>query len=265
MFQLENLIYEYESGKRALDGVTLNIPKGEWWAIVGANGSGKSTLARHLNGLLLAKSGRVLVCGKEVRDYENVQDLRRLVGIVFQNPDNQIVGNSVEDDVAFGLENLGVERTEMRRRITEALKMVGLAGREEVDPSALSGGQKQRLAIAGALAMQPQALILDESTSMLDPVGAAEVLQLLRDLHRQGLTIIMITHDMSEVLQADKVAVMSNGKLMLTATPREVFARSSDLQKWHIELPLITQLGDMLDVPGCLAVQDLLDGLKSKN
>jgi energy-coupling factor transport system ATP-binding protein len=150
----------------------------------------------------------------------------------------------------------------MRRRITEALKMVGLAGREDVDPSALSGGQKQRLAIAGALAMQPQALILDESTSMLDPVGAAEVLQLLRDLHQQGLTIIMITHDMSEVLQADKVAVMSDGKLMLTATPREVFARSSDLQRSHIELPLITQLGDMLDVPGCLNMQDLLDGLK---
>ena len=200
MFRLENLVYEYADGRRALDGVSLQVPKGQWLAVLGANGSGKSTLARHLNGLLQPTAGRVLVAGRPLEEYTDIQQLRRLVGIVFQNPDNQIVGNSVEEDVAFGLENLGLPRPEMRRRIGEALQMVGLAGREKVDPAALSGGQKQRLAIAGALAMQPQALLLDEATSMLDPVGVAEVLEVLRRLHQQGLTIVMITHNMSEVL-----------------------------------------------------------------
>ena len=162
MFRLENLDYEYADGRRALDGVSLQVPKGQWLAVLGANGSGKSTLARHLNGLLQPTAGRVLVAGRPLEEYTDIQQLRRLVGIVFQNPDNQIVGNSVEEDVAFGLENLGLPRPEMRRRIGEALQMVGLAGREKVDPAALSGGQKQRLAIAGALAMQPQALLLDE-------------------------------------------------------------------------------------------------------
>lgn len=275
MFKLEDVSYAYDieaapeqgiqqppNRRQALCGVTLQMKKGEWWAILGANGSGKSTLARHLNGLLPATSGRVEVCGREVRDYAQMQDLRRLVGIVFQNPDNQIVGNSVEEDVAFGLENLGTARPVMRRRISEVLKMVGLSGRETVDPAALSGGQKQRLAIAGALAMQPQALILDEATSMLDPVGQAEVLDLLQKLHGDGLTVVMITHNMSEVLLADKVAVMSEGRLMMTGTPAEIFAKSDELQKWHIELPLITQLGNKLGVAGCTDLAELLQKLE---
>lgn len=264
MFRLEKLSFAYEGGRQALSEVSLHIRAGEWCAIVGANGSGKSTLARHLNGLLQAGSGRVLVAGRAVEDYQNIQELRRLVGIVFQNPDNQIVGNSVEEDVAFGLENLGVPRPEMRRRIGEALELVGLAGKEKLDPSTLSGGQKQRLAIAGALAMQPQALILDEATSMLDPVGAAEVLSVLRGLHRQGLTVIMITHNMSEVLEAEHVVVLHQGRLMLEAEPREVFRHTEELASWHIELPPATELGKMLGEPGCIGLEELIERLRPR-
>lgn len=264
MFRLENLSFTYQGGRRALADVSLHIPQGEWCAVVGANGSGKSTLARHLNGLLQATSGQVLVAGRQVADYTNIQELRRLVGIVFQNPDNQIVGNSVEEDVAFGLENLGVPRPEQRRRISEVLAMVGLAGKEKLDPSTLSGGQKQRLAIAGALAMQPQALILDEATSMLDPVGAAEVLSVLRGLHSQGLTVIMITHNMSEVLEADRVVVLHQGRLMLEAAPKEVFRHIEELERWHIELPPVTMLGKLLDEPGCLTLEELIERLRPR-
>lgn len=264
MFKLEDLCYAYTDGRPALDRVNLQVRPGEWVAVLGANGSGKSTLARHLNGLLRAQSGRVWVAGRLVEDYRNLQDLRRLVGIVFQNPDNQIVGNSVEEDVAFGLENLGVPRAEMRQRIARALQLVGLTGREKVDPSTLSGGQKQRLAIAGALAMQPRALLLDEATSMLDPVGVAEVLQVLRELHKQGLTIIMITHNMSEVLYTDRAVVLAGGQLRLEATPQELFAHTEDLQRWHIELPGITQLGNLLGVPGCLDLAQLFNALSKE-
>lgn len=265
MFRLENLVYEYAGGRRALDGVSLQVPKGQWLAVLGANGSGKSTLARHLNGLLQPTAGCVLVAGRPLEEYTDIQQLRRLVGIVFQNPDNQIVGNSVEEDVAFGLENLGLPRPEMRRRIGEALQMVGLAGREKVDPAALSGGQKQRLAIAGALAMQPQALLLDEATSMLDPVGVAEVLEVLRRLHRQGLTIVMITHNMSEVLFCDQAVVLAEGCVQLPPQPpMELFARTAELARWHIELPPVTQLGLLLGVEGCLSLPQLVEAMKSK-
>lgn len=261
MFNLEEVCYEYSGGRLALDKVNLRVPHGEWLAVLGANGSGKSTLVRHLNGLLRAKSGQVWIDSRPVEEYTNLQELHRLVGIVFQNPDNQIVGNSVEEDVAFGLENLGVPREEMRRRIAWALELVGLSGREKVDPAALSGGQKQRLAIAGALAMQPAALLLDEATSMLDPVGCAEVMQVLQSLHRQGLTIVMITHNMSEVLPADRALVMAEGKLRLAASPQELFTHTEDLARWHIELPAVTQLGNMLGLPGCMSLEQLLDCL----
>ncbi len=244
-----------------MDGVSLEIRPGEWWAVLGANGSGKSTLARHLNGLLLPQEGRVYVAGREVREYDDMRELRRLVGLVFQNPDNQIVGNSVEEDVAFGLENLGVPREEMRRRITEVLGEVGLAGWEQADPAVLSGGQKQRLAIAGALAMRPQALILDEATAMLDPAGAAEVLRLLAELHRQGLTIVMITHNMSEVTAADKAAVLAGGRLEFCGTPQEVFGAGELLRRCHLELPPAAALGEMLGLPGCMDLDALLAAL----
>ena len=266
MFRLENVCYAYNAdGQLALNDVSLQVRPGEWLTVLGANGSGKSTLVRHLNGLLRASSGRVWVAGRLVEDYPNMQELRRLVGIVFQNPDNQIVGNSVEEDVAFGLENLGVPRKEMRERISWALQLVGMAGKEKIDPAALSGGQKQRLAIAGALAMQPKALLLDEATSMLDPVGAAEVLQVLRDLHAQGLTIVMITHNMNEVLPADRAVVMAGGQLQMEAVPQELFAHTEDLARWHIELPAVTQLGNMLGINGCLNLTDLLAGLNRED
>lgn len=267
MFRLENVTFEYQAGVKALSDVSLHIPKGCWAAIIGANGSGKSTLARHLNGLLTATGGRVLVDGVPVEDYANIQQLRRKVGIVFQNPDNQIVGNSVEEDVAFGPENLGVSRPEMRRRITEVLGMVGLSGRETADPNTLSGGQKQRLAIAGALAMQPEALILDEATSMLDPVGVAEVMEVLRRLHAGGMTIVMITHSMAEVAEAELAVVMANGRLKMAASPAEVFRQEESLAKWHIEVPPVTRLGNMLGISGCLNFDELmqrLDGLAGR-
>lgn len=264
MFQIEDLTFTYENGTKALDGVSLHIRRGEWFAVLGANGSGKSTLARHLNGLLLPASGRVLVCGREVCDYADIRELRRLVGLVFQNPDNQIVGNSVEEDVAFGLENLGVPRDEMRRRIDAALAQVGLAGLEQADPATLSGGQKQRLAIAGALAMQPQALILDEATAMLDPAGAAEVLRLLGELHRGGLTIVMITHNMSEAAAADRAAVLSGGRLAFCGTPQEVFAAGDMLAACHLELPPAAALGARLGVPGCMDLAALVDRLQAE-
>lgn len=264
MFKIENLCFAYENGREVLHDVSLDIARGEWLAILGANGSGKSTLARHLNGLLLSAKGQVYVDGREVRDYRQVQELRRLVGIVFQNPDNQIVGNSVEEDTAFGPENLGIPRPEMRERIAEALALVGLQGYEQADPAQLSGGQKQRLAIAGALAMRPQALILDEATSMLDPAGRAEVLAVLRRLHGQEMTIIMITHDMSEVLLADRAVVLLAGRLEFDGTPAEVFARGADLRRCHIELPPITELGERLGLHGCMDMDGLLRRLENQ-
>lgn len=263
IIKIEDLRFGYE-GREVLRGVSLNVARGEWLALLGANGSGKSTLARHLNGLLTASAGRVEVNGREVSEYARVQDLRRLVGIVFQNPDNQIVGNSVEEDTAFGPENLGVPRDEMRRRIARALERCGLAGLEQRDPNELSGGQKQRLAIAGALAVEPQVLILDEATSMLDPVGRAEVLGLLGELHRDGLTIIMITHDMSEVLLADRAVVLLDGGVELAGVPQEIFARGDDLARCHIELPPVTELGNRLGYPGCCDLDELIGRIEGR-
>lgn len=262
IIEIDDLHFAYDDGREVLHGVSVSVARGEWLAVLGANGSGKSTLARHINGLLVPTAGRVTVAGREVRDYEQVQDLRRLVGIVFQNPDNQIVGNSVEEDCAFGPENLGVPRPEMRRRIADALGRCGLTGLEAADPAELSGGQKQRLAIAGALAMEPQVLILDEATSMLDPVGRAEVLGLLGELHEQGLSIVMITHDMSEVLLADRAAVLLNGRLEFAGAPADVFARGDDLARCHIELPPVTELGNRLGHAGCCNLDELIEKIK---
>ncbi len=248
MFKIDNITFAYED-ELALDGISLHIKKGEWWSIIGSNGSGKSTLARHLNGLLQPMTGSVLTGGLDVAKVENHGQIRRQVGFVFQNPDNQIIGTTVEEDVAFGPENIGVPREEIRERITNSLGRVGLAGFENRSPNTLSGGQKQRLAIAGALAMFPEALIIDEATAMLDPKGCQEVYKVLSELHADGMTIVMITHNMSEVVMSDHVAVMCDGRLAMVGSPREVFAQTENLEKWHIELPLITRLGLMID--GC--------------
>lgn len=263
IIEIENLHFAYGE-REVLKGVSLNVRRGEWLAVLGANGCGKSTLARHINGLLSGGAGVVRVNGCAVGEFERIQELRRMVGIVFQNPDNQIVGNSVEEDTAFGPENLGVPREEMRQRITEALQRVGLEGWEKADPAELSGGQKQRLAIAGALAMRPEILILDEATSMLDPVGRAEVLSVLGELHAEGLTVIMITHDMSEVLLADRAVVMLDGQVEMEGAPSEIFARTEDLRRCHIELPPVTELGNKLGFDGCVDLTDLIRRLEER-
>ena len=279
MFKIEGVSFAYDQEhprKLALNKVNLHIKKGEWWSIIGSNGSGKSTLARHLNGLLFPTEGKVFTDGLDTADLANLRAIRRKVGIVFQNPDNQIIGNTVEEDIAFGPENLGVETAKIRERIKECLAMVGLAGFEKADPNNLSGGQKQRVAIAGALAMQPQALILDEATAMLDPQGCNEVFSVLHKLHAEGMTILMITHNMSEVIFSDHVAVMRKGELMSVGSPKMIFSQTDQMKNWGIELPIVNRIGEKLvemgaaeylpdkakKIPAVLTMAELVDLLK---
>ncbi|OYD06601.1 energy-coupling factor transporter ATPase [Paludifilum halophilum] len=230
----------------ALSGVDLTVRPGEYLAIMGPNGSGKSTLAKMLNGLLVPVKGSVRVEGLDTRNPDAVSTVRRKVGMVFQNPDNQIVGTTVRDDIAFGLENLGVPRDEMIRRIEKVLQRVGLAGMEERSPHHLSGGQKQRLAIAGVLAMRPQVIVFDESTSMLDPGGRREVLQAIGDLQRQGTTVIHITHSAAEASRAERIAVMTEGSIRRIGSPGEVFRDPDQLRNWLLEPPPSVELLDRL-------------------
>ncbi|GGE20757.1 energy-coupling factor transporter ATP-binding protein EcfA1 [Marinithermofilum abyssi] len=234
----------------ALQGVNLRIDPGEYVAVMGPNGSGKSTLAKLLNGLLLPTEGCVRVMGKDTRNAEDLWEIRRQVGMVFQNPDNQIVGATVRDDVAFGMENLGVPRAEMLRRIPEVLSQMGLAGREEDSPHHLSGGQKQRLAIAGILAMKPAVILFDESTSMLDPAGRDDVMQAIQDLHRQGTTVVHITHSAREASLADRLVVMAEGRVQMQGAPGEVFRQGERLRDWDLEPPLIYRLQEQLQKQG---------------
>lgn len=280
VFLIDKVSYAYDNEdnarKLALNKVSLHIRKGEWWSIIGSNGSGKSTLARHLNGLLFPTEGKVFTDGMDTSDFENLRKIRHKVGIVFQNPDNQIIGNTVEEDIAFAPENSGIPSAEIRRRITESLDLVGLSGFEKADPNSLSGGQKQRIAIAGALAMYPEALILDEATSMLDPKGCDEVFKVLHRLHAEGMTILMITHNMSEVIYSDKVAVLRKGELMTVGTPQMIFSQTDEMKNWGIELPIINRIGERLvkmgiekylpdkvkDIPACLTMDKLISLLK---
>lgn len=270
LLRAEGLTHSY-SGEQspALNGVDLAIEPGEWVAVVGPNGSGKSTLAKHLNALLLPTAGAVFVDGIDTRDMDRLWDVRRTVGMVFQNPDNQIVATVVEEDVAFGPENLGVPSPEIRRRVDEALARVGMAGFGRREPHLLSGGQKQRVAIAGALAMQPRCLVLDEATSMLDPAGRSDVLGLIAELNREmGLTVVQITHHMDEALQAGRVLVMQEGKVVIDDTPRSVFTRDADLRAIGLDLPTIVQLAGELRTlglplpPGLLTADELLAALQ---
>ncbi|MBR2215798.1 MAG: energy-coupling factor transporter ATPase [Selenomonadaceae bacterium] len=248
IIEISRLTYVYAAAKEntpALNGINLNIGEGEFVAIVGANGSGKSTLARHLNALLLPTEGTCKVMGLDTARPENLWDIRRQVGLVFQNPDNQLVAAIVEDEVAFGPENLGLPPAEIRLRVDKALQAVGLTEQLHFAPHLLSGGQKQRLAIAGALAMEPKCLVLDEATAMLDPQGREEVMQVARDLREQGLTLICITHFMEEAALADRVVVMHQGKIVAQGTPKEILA-ATDLAKWGLEPPLATEIADRL-------------------
>ena len=237
--------YDEEAGPSpvVLDGVDLQIEEGTFVAVLGHNGSGKSTLAKHMNAILLPSGGKVYVNGMDTADEDKLLDIRRTVGMVFQNPDNQIVANVVEEDVAFAPENLGVPSDEIRRRVDDALKAVGMYEYREHAPHLLSGGQKQRVAIAGVIAMQPRCIVLDEPTAMLDPIGRAEVLKTIKQLNRtSGVTVVLITHHMDEAAQADRLVVMSKGKVIADGAPRAVFQQVEELKAVGLTVPETTEL-----------------------
>ena len=247
IIEIRNLVFRYVNDEElettALDGIDLNIEEGSFVAVLGHNGSGKSTLAKHLNGILQPTEGTVLVAGMDTRDEKLITDIRRKVGMVFQNPDNQIVANVVEDDVAFGPENLGVEPEEIRSRVEEALKAVDMWEFRSHAPHLLSGGQKQRVAIAGIIAMRPRCIVLDEPTAMLDPVGRAEVIETIMRLNKeQGITVVLITHHMSETIDADRLIVMADGRIIDDGTPQQVFANVQKLRDAGLSVPETTQL-----------------------
>ncbi|WP_308681045.1 energy-coupling factor transporter ATPase [Stomatobaculum longum] len=228
---------------RAIDGVSLQIEAGSFVAVLGHNGSGKSTLAKTLNGILLPSGGTVLISGMDTADDANLLNIRREVGMVFQNPDNQIIANLVEDDVGFGPENLGVPTEEIWQRVDAALKAVGMTAFRLKSPNHLSGGQKQRVAIAGVMAMHPKCIVLDEPTAMLDPNGRKEVIRTVTELNRsEGVTVVLITHYMEEVIGADRLVVMDDGKVIMDGTPREVFARVEELKRLRLDVPQATEL-----------------------
>lgn len=252
MIELEQVCHIYEHASHpALESVSLTIEKGEMLAVVGHNGSGKSTLAKHLNGLLLPTSGRVLVDGMDTKEEDLILNIRQKVGMVFQNPDNQLVTTVVEEDVAFGPESLGVPPDEIRRRVDEALEAVHMQAYAERAPHMLSGGQKQRIAIAGMLAMQPQVLVLDEATSMLDPQGRRDILDIIKKLNTEnGMTFVLITQLMEEAVLCDRVAVMAQGKLLMLDTPRNVFRNAPALRKAGLDVPSMVRLRDALALDG---------------
>lgn len=248
----DDVSFKYnEEENNVLEHLSLKISKGEFVAVLGHNGCGKSTLAKLCNAIETPQSGKVLVDGIDTSDEDKLYDIRQKVGLVFQNPDNQIVATIVEDDVAFGPENLGVEPKEIRRRVDESLKQVGMYDFRLFEPHKLSGGQKQRVAIAGIIAMQPECIVLDEPTAMLDPEGRRQVMETAKKLNREkGITVVFITHYMSEAAQADRIIVMDNGKILLDGAPREVFSREDMLTEVGLDIPECTRLANMLKKDG---------------
>ena len=257
---VQNLVYRYDpEGDPAVRGISFEVERGEFLAVMGHNGSGKSTLAKLLNGLFLPTEGMVLLSGMDTRDEAHTWDIRRKAGMVFQNPDNQLVATMVYDDVAFGLENIGVPTEEMPARIDEALKLTGMTEFARRAPHLLSGGQKQRVAIAGILAMRPEALILDEATAMLDPQGRQEVFDTVTRLNReQGITVIWITHFMQEAAKAQRILVMNRGDIAMDGTPREVFSQVDTLRGMRLDVPPMTRLSHLLRARGVMMREDVL-------
>ncbi len=272
IISIKGLVYTYQGEESpAVDDVSLDIEQGSFTAVLGHNGSGKSTLAKHMNAILTPTSGTVLVDGMDTREEDRLLDIRRTVGMVFQNPDNQIVANVVEDDVAFAPENLGVEPAEIRRRVDAALRQVGMYEFRLHAPHLLSGGQKQRVAIAGVLAMQPRVVVLDEPTAMLDPVGRREVISTITRLCREtGMTVILITHNMDEVINADRLIVMSSGRIIGDGEPTQVFSHVEELKAEGLAVPETTELlwrlrRDGLDLPlDALSVAACADAIAEK-
>ena len=277
MIRAEKLVFEYdkrdEDGNvigscRAIDGVDIDIPQGSCVAVLGHNGSGKSTLAKHMNAILVPTDGTMWVDGKDTKDMEKLWEIRQSAGMVFQNPDNQIIGTVVEEDVGFGPENLGVPTKEIWKRVDDSLRAVGMLDRRKDSPNKLSGGQKQRVAIAGVIAMEPKCIVLDEPTAMLDPNGRREVIATLHELNRQEkITVLLITHYMEEVIDADRVIVMDDGKLVMDGTPREIFSRVKELKEYRLDVPQVTELAYELkqagvDLPdGILTMDELMEKL----
>ena len=238
--------YDPEQPGYAVDGVSMQVRRGEFVAVLGANGCGKSTLAKHFNAILLPEKGTVLVEDMDTRTEDHLYDIRQKVGMVFQNPDNQIVATIVEEDVAFALENLGVPAPEIRERIDESMKLAGIYEQKDKSPHKLSGGQKQRVAIAGVIAMRPDCLVLDEATAMLDPRGRRQVMKTIRQLREAGISIVAITHYMEEAAQADRVLVMSRGRIVMEGTPEQVFSQTERLHSYHLDVPQAAELRDEL-------------------
>lgn len=277
MIKIKNLVHEYirrdeEENvvdiKKAVDNVDIDVKPGEFVALLGHNGSGKSTLAKHINAILYPTEGAVWVNGMDTSVEENLWQVRQSAGMVFQNPDNQIIGSVVEEDVGFGPENMGIPTEEIWQRVEESLKAVGMWQYRKKSPNKLSGGQKQRVAIAGVVAMHPKCIILDEATAMLDPSGRKEVLRAIRALNQvEEVTIIHITHYMEEVIYADKVFVMDKGSVVMKGTPREIFSRVEELQKLRLDVPQVTQLAYELKKSGLpirsgvLTVEELVEEL----
>ena len=265
-----HLIYEYirhdeeekvAEVKRAIDGVDLEIEEGSFTAILGHNGSGKSTLAKHINGLLLPTEGTVWVGEIDTKEEDRIWDVRKTAGMVFQNPDNQIIGNIVEEDVGFGPENIGVPTDEIWKRVDESLKAVGMTAYRKQSPNKRSGGQKQRVAIAGVMAMRPRCIILDEPTAMLDPNGRKEVIRTIRQLNQaEGITVLLITHYMEEAIDADRIIVMDDGKIVMDGKPKEIFSRVRELKTYGLDVPQATELAFELKEAG----MPLSDGILSR-
>ena len=251
IIKIENLIFEYrkeeeEQPVKAINNISLEVEKGSFTAILGKNGSGKSTLAKNLNGLLLPTGGTVYVNGYNTADEEHIWDVRQSAGMVFQNPDNQLVSARVEDDVAVGPENLGIEPAEIRRRVDKALEDVNMGPFKGKSPHLLSGGQKQRIAIAGVVAMKPRCIIFDEPTAMLDPKGRKEIMSIIKELHEEGITVVLITHFMDEAVNADRVIIMHQGEIFMDGTPAEVFGQGEKVKSVNLDVPMAVELARAL-------------------
>ena len=247
IIKIDNLYFQYPHGedeepKLAIKGVSLEIEEGSFTAIIGQNGSGKSTLAKNLNGLLLPSKGAVYVSGMDTRDEDKIWDIRQTAGMVFQNPDNQLVSAIVEDDVAFGPENIGIDPVEIRARVDEALDAVKMGKYKRKAPHLLSGGQKQRIAIAGVVAIRPRCIIFDEPTAMLDPRGRKDIMEIIEKLHREGITVILITHFMDEAVKADRVVIMNKGEILLDGTPEHVFSQDELIRSARLDVPMSAEI-----------------------
>ncbi len=268
IIEANDLVFEYynydddgnvESTIRALEGVSIDVKDGEFLVILGHNGSGKSTLAKHFNGILTPKEGTLLISGIDATNKNNIWDIRKQIGMVFQNPDNQMVATIIEEDVAFGPENLGIDPDEIRTRVDDALETVGMTEYKNGSPNQLSGGQKQRIAIAGVIAMRPKCIVFDESTAMLDPIGRSQVMDTMEKLNKEyGITIIHITHYMQEAIKADRIVVMDKGKIISEGTPKEVFSEVEKIRDLGLDVPDTTYLIYLLNKEGFNLPIDLL-------